>query len=68
MTLRTGNRLINASNVERRPRTGFTLIELILVMAILVVVLSVSAPSLSRFFRATAMSWARAECQYGGPW
>lgn len=30
---------------------GFTLIELILVMTILVIVLSVSAPSLSRFFR-----------------
>ncbi|HOW68186.1 MAG TPA: prepilin-type N-terminal cleavage/methylation domain-containing protein [Candidatus Paceibacterota bacterium] len=32
-------------------RRGFTLIELILVMAMLLIVLSVSAPSLSRFFR-----------------
>lgn len=36
---------------ERRKRAGFTLIELILVMSILVVVLAVAAPSLSRFFR-----------------
>ncbi len=34
-----------------RPGTGFTLIELILVMAILAAVLAVSAPSLGRFFR-----------------
>lgn len=34
---------------------GFTLIELILVMAILVVLLGVSAPSLSRFFRARTL-------------
>lgn len=32
-------------------RRGFTLIELILVMAMLLIVLSLSAPSLSRFFR-----------------
>lgn len=32
-------------------RPGFTLIELILVMSILVIVLAVSSPSLSRFFR-----------------
>lgn len=33
------------------PERGFTLIELILVMAMLLVVLSLAAPSLSRFFR-----------------
>jgi type II secretion system protein H len=33
------------------PRRGFTLIELILVMAMLLSVLSLAAPSLSRFFR-----------------
>ena len=38
---------------RRRPslRRGFTLIELILVMTILVIVISVAAPSLSRFFK-----------------
>ncbi len=34
-----------------RNRAGFTLIELILVMALLGIVLAVSAPSLSRFFK-----------------
>ncbi len=33
------------------PRAGFTLIELILVMAMLLTVLSLAAPSLARFFR-----------------
>ena len=33
------------------PRRGFTLIELILVMAMLAVVLSMASPSLARFFR-----------------
>ena len=33
------------------PRRGFTLIELILVMALLATILAVSTPSLSRFFR-----------------
>ncbi len=35
----------------RRLRAGFTLVELILVMAMLLVVLSLAAPSLGRFFR-----------------
>jgi type II secretion system protein H len=35
----------------RGPRRGFTLIELILVMALLTVVISLTAPKLSRFFR-----------------
>jgi prepilin-type N-terminal cleavage/methylation domain-containing protein len=34
-----------------RGRLGFTLIELILVMAMLTIILSVTAPSLSRFFQ-----------------
>jgi type II secretion system protein H len=34
---------------------GFTLIELILVMAMLVVVIAVTAPSLSRFFRGRSL-------------
>lgn len=36
---------------QARPNTGFTLIELILVLALLATVLAVSAPSLGRFFR-----------------
>jgi type II secretion system protein H len=35
--------------------TGFTLIELILVMALLAIVLAVSAPSLSRFFKGRSL-------------
>jgi type II secretion system protein H len=42
MTLPTGN---------RRDDTGFTLIELILVMAMLAIVISVALPSLKGFFR-----------------
>lgn len=44
MTLRTGHK-----NAEAR---GFTLIELVLVMAMLIVVLGIAFPSLSNFFRA----------------
>jgi prepilin-type N-terminal cleavage/methylation domain-containing protein len=36
---------------QRPSNQAFTLIELILVMTLLVIVLGVSAPSLSRFFR-----------------
>ena len=39
---------------DRRPR-GFTLIELILVMALLTSVIALAAPSLSRFFRGRAL-------------
>lgn len=38
------------SGVRRARGRGFTLIELILVMAMLLIVISVAAPSLSRFF------------------
>ncbi len=49
MTLRTGNKA--ARNGNPRPGRGFTLIELVLVLAVLTIVLSVGAPALSRFFR-----------------
>ena len=49
MTLRTGNRRISAS--ESWHRRAFTLIELILVMAMLLIVIGVAAPTLSKFFR-----------------
>lgn len=39
----------------RRYAAAFTLIELILVMALLAIVLAVSAPSLSRFFRSRSL-------------
>jgi type II secretion system protein H len=39
-----------AARFARRARRGFTLIELILVMALLTVVISLTAPRLSRFF------------------
>lgn len=45
-------RLHSAFGIRRR---GFTLIELILVMALLAIVLGVSAPSLSRFFRSRSL-------------
>ena len=49
MMFPTGNRTIPSGNA---PWTrAFTLIELILVMAMLLIVLAVSAPTLSRFFR-----------------
>ena len=46
MTLRTGNPNDNPSK-----RRAFTLIELILVMALLLIVMGVAAPSLKNFFR-----------------
>jgi len=52
MTSRTGNRRSSGAPV----RTGaFTLIELILVMAVLSVVISLGAPTLARFFRGRAL-------------
>ncbi len=42
--------LSQAGENGRRQRSGFTLIELILVMALLTVVVSLTAPKLSRFF------------------
>ena len=36
-------------------RRGFTLIELVLVMTLLIVVISFSAPSLGKFFRGRAL-------------
>ena len=48
MIFQTGNKRIKSAEVQR---CAFTLIELILVMALLVVVLAVAAPSLSNFFR-----------------
>src|SRR5688572_29971245 len=47
MILQTGNRL----RIRRRQATGFTLIELVLVMAILIAVLSMSGTSLTSFFK-----------------
>jgi type II secretion system protein H len=49
MTFRTGNKRIRSGSPLRD--RGFTLIELILVMALLTIVLSVGAPALARFFR-----------------
>lgn len=49
MTLPTGNQ--RTRSAEPNPAAAFTLIELILVMAMLLIVLAVSAPSLSNFFR-----------------
>ena len=39
----------------RRRSQGFTLIEMILVMALLAIVLAISAPSLSRFFKSRGL-------------
>jgi Tfp pilus assembly protein FimT len=36
---------------DSQPRRAFTLVELLLVMTLLIIVISVSAPSLGRFFR-----------------
>jgi type II secretion system protein H len=47
MTSRTGPR----TSAERLRRRGFTLIELILVMSLLVIVIALVAPSLGNFFR-----------------
>jgi type II secretion system protein H len=49
MMFRTGNKRIRSGSPLRG--RGFTLIELILVMAVLTIVLSVGAPALARFFR-----------------
>ena len=49
MILPTGNQ--RTRSAEPNPAAAFTLIELILVMAMLLIVLAVSAPSLSNFFR-----------------
>jgi type II secretion system protein H len=49
MTLPTGNNRPGSS--LNGPWTGFTLVELMLVMALLVIMLGFAAPSLSRFFR-----------------
>ena len=51
MTLRTGNRL----RTKGRDGAGFTLIELVLVMAILIVVLSMSGTSLTSFFKGRSL-------------
>jgi prepilin-type N-terminal cleavage/methylation domain-containing protein len=56
MTSRTGNSPISSarpyrSRSERDRQDAFTLIELILVMAVLSVVIALGAPTLSRFFR-----------------
>jgi len=50
MTLRTGKRK------DVKVRSGFTLIELMLVMAMLMIVLGVAAPSLSNFFRFVSLT------------
>src|SRR5437868_2091951 len=54
MTLRTGNKPPG----NKRVGTGraFTLVEMVLVMALLVVMLAFVAPSLSRFFRGRNLS------------
>jgi Tfp pilus assembly protein FimT len=50
MILRTGTR-----RSDCRARAGFTLIELVLVMAILIVVLSISGASLTSFFKGRSL-------------
>src|SRR6266699_3774640 len=49
MTLRTGSRRNNRDATRRD--SAFTLIELVLVMAMLMIVISVAFPSLKGFFR-----------------
>ncbi|HEX4643983.1 MAG TPA: prepilin-type N-terminal cleavage/methylation domain-containing protein, partial [Verrucomicrobiae bacterium] len=49
MTSQTGNNPISRSN-DARPRRAFTLIELILVMAVLTIAVALVTPILSRFF------------------
>lgn len=49
MTIRTGS--WQSKVAEQSVRRAFTLIELVLVMAILIIVLSVTAPMLTSFFR-----------------
>ncbi len=53
MTLTTGSR--RHRSPDRVDRSGLTLIELILVMALLAVVFAIAAPSLSRFFRGRSL-------------
>ncbi len=48
MTLQTGNRRTRSNEPDRA--RAFTLIELILVMALLLIVIGVALPSLKRFF------------------
>ena len=58
MTLPTGNPTSASVDLQPGARTrpaAFTLIELILVMSMLLIVLSVAAPSLKRFFRGRAL-------------
>lgn len=49
--LHTSRFTFHVSRVTRHAASAFTLIELILVMALLTIVISLTAPSLSRFFR-----------------
>ena len=51
MTSRVGNNQNRISCAGKPRRGGFTLVELMLVMAMLASVLAVAAPSLARFFR-----------------
>ena len=51
MTLPTGNKAGSRSAEASRPPRGFTLIELILVMTVMLIILALTAPSLGRFFR-----------------
>ena len=46
---------VHSSFVIRHSRRGFTLIELILVLALLVVITSIAAPAMSRFVRGRAI-------------
>src|ERR1035437_813169 len=48
---------VSAARYANWTRRGFTLIELILVMALLTIVISLTAPKLSRFFRGRTRGW-----------
>ena len=50
MTSQTGSKAPGSSS-ERLPPRGFTLVELICVMALLTIVMSLAAPALAHFFR-----------------
>jgi len=54
MTSPTGNNR-PANNSEQRRRAGFTLVELICVMALLTIVMALTSPSLARFFRGRSL-------------
>jgi prepilin-type N-terminal cleavage/methylation domain-containing protein len=54
MTSAVGNKLTKRS--KPREDSAFTLVELILVMALLVIVISIASPTLARFFRGRALS------------